>query len=388
MNQGSPTLPLRSRRNFLKTTAIAAAAVSGSTSTLAGQTNLSGSASNTPLPESQRRKIPIGVFDPAFRNISTDEMIDKFEQWGVEAVEIGTGGYPNSAHCPVRELLDDAGKARAWKKTFEDRNIEVATLSCHGNPVHPDPEISERDAETFRSTVLLAERLGVSVIVGFSGCPGGSPTDTTPNWVTYKWPPEYAQMIEWQWKEKVIPYWKKAANFARAHGIHKLALEMHPNFVVYNPLTLLKLRDAVGEEIGANIDLSHLFWQQCDPIEVIHLLGKQGAIYHAHMKDTTFYKENVDRFGVLNFASGLKDLPLASETFRSVGYGHSANTWKEVIRAYMEVGYRGILSVENEDPILSSEIGVQHAVTLLKNVRAELLSDLDPSGAVHQKGPR
>ena len=78
--------------------------------------------------------------------------------------------------------------------------------------------------------MLLAERLGVSVIVGFSGCPGGSPTDTMPNWVTYRWPPEYGQMLDWQWKEKVIPFWKQAAKFARDHGIHKIALEMHPEF--------------------------------------------------------------------------------------------------------------------------------------------------------------
>ena len=148
---------------------------------------------------------------------------------------------------------------------------------------------------------------------------------------------------------------------------------MHPNFVVYNPMTLLKLRAAVGEEIGANCDLSHLFWQQCDAIEVIHMLGKEGAIFHAHMKDTTFYKENVDRYGVLNFAFDKNDLSRASETFRAVGYGHSAGAWKEIVRAYMEVGYQGIFSVENEDPILSGEVGVERALYVLKNVRNELL---------------
>ncbi len=319
------------------------------------------------------RKIPIGVFDPAFPNLSTEEMIDKFAAWGVEAVEIGTGGYPNSTHCPVKDLLDDPAKAKAWKKKFEDRNIQVATFSCHGNPVSPDPKIAERDAESFRRTVLLAERLGVSVIVGFSGCPGGSPTDTMPNWVTYRWPPEYGQMLDWQWKEKVIPFWKQAAKFAREHGIHKIALEMHPNFVVYNPKTLLRLREAVGEEIGANCDLSHLFWQQCDAVEVIHMLGKEGALFHAHMKDTTFYKHNVDRYGVLNFAFDKNDLSQASETFRAVGYGHSAGTWKEIMRAYMDVGFQGIFSVENEDPILSGEVGVERALYVLKNVRSEIL---------------
>jgi sugar phosphate isomerase/epimerase len=363
----------RSRRDFLATSSLLAAAAAAPRTAAALAGDAPSPAGEKPVSPGARRKIPIGVFDPAFPNLSLDEMIDKFAGWGVEAVEIGTGGYPNSTHCPVKELLDDPAKAAAWKKKFEDRNIQVATLSCHGNPVSPDPKIAERDAESFRRTVLLAERLGVSVIVGFSGCPGGSPTDTMPNWVTYRWPPEYAQMLDWQWKEKVIPYWKQAAKFAREHGIHKLALEMHPNFVVYNPRTLLRLREAVGEEIGANCDLSHLFWQQCDAVEVIRMLGKQGAIFHAHMKDTTFYKDNLERYGVLNFAFGKEDLPQASETFRAVGYGHSAGTWKEIMRAYMEVGYQGIFSVENEDPILSGEVGVERALYVLKNVRSELL---------------
>ena len=319
------------------------------------------------------RKIPIGVFDAVYDKLSLDAMLEKVSALGLEAMEIGTGGYPGNNHCPVDELLADAGKAKAWKKKFEDHGIRVATLSCHGNPVHPDAKHAAHDAETFRKTVLLAERLDVKVIVGFSGCPGGSPNDTQPNWITYRWPPEYAEMQDWQWKEKVVPYWKEAAKFAREHGIRRLAFEMHPNFVVYNPRTLLKLREAVGEEIGANCDLSHLFWQGCDPVEVIHFLGKQGLIFHAHMKDTAFYPENVNRYGVLNFAFETKDLPLASETFRAVGYGHGAATWKQIIQAYMDVGFEGILSIENEDPILAGEVGVERAAYVLKNVRNELL---------------
>jgi sugar phosphate isomerase/epimerase len=364
----------RSRRNFLAATGGLLAAAVTATRTASGLVGKAAAGSSSdPLPEGAARKIPIGVFDPVFEKLSLDQMIDKISGWGLEAVEIGTGGYPGSHHCPVPQLLDDPAQLRAWKKKFEDRNIQVAALSCHGNPVHPDKNIAARDAETFRRTVLLAERLGVSVIVGFSGCPGGSPTDTMPNWVTYRWPNEHAQVLDWQWKEKVIPYWKEAAKFAREHGVHKLAFEMHPNFVVYNPRTLLQLREAVGEEIGANCDLSHLFWQGCDPIEVIHFLGKQGAIFHAHMKDTVMFKDNVAKYGVLNFAFDTSDLPQASETFRAVGYGHSANTWKEIVRAYMEVGYQGILSIENEDPILSGEVGVERAAYVLKNVRAELL---------------
>jgi sugar phosphate isomerase/epimerase len=321
-----------------------------------------------------KKKIPIGVFDAVYDKLTLEQMIDKVSALGLEAVEIGTGGYPGSNHCPVDDLLADPAKAKAWKKKFTDRGIQVATLSCHGNPVHPDPAHAARDQETFKKTVRLAEMLDVKVIVGFAGCPGGSPKDTQPNWITYRWPPEYNEMLQWQWKEKVVPYWKEAAKFAREHGVHRLAFEMHPNFVVYNPITLLKLRDAVGEEIGANCDLSHLFWQGCDPIEVIHFLGKKGMIYHAHMKDTVLYPENVAKYGVLNFVFEASDLPQASDAFRAVGYGHGASTWKAILQAYMDIGYEGIVSIENEDPILTGEVGVERAAYVLKNVRDEILN--------------
>ncbi|HKW16092.1 MAG TPA: sugar phosphate isomerase/epimerase [Terriglobales bacterium] len=322
-----------------------------------------------------RRKIPIGVFDPAFPDLTLDQLVEKYQQLGVEAAEIGTGGYPNNKHCPLDDLLADPAKLRAWRKKFEDHNIQIGALSCHGNPVHPDKAHAERDDQTFRKTVQLAEKLGIKVIVGFSGCPGANPTDKNPSWITYRWPPEYAEAQDWQWKERLVPYWKDAVKYARDHGIHRIALEMHPNFCVYNPLTLLKLREAVGEEIGANNDLSHLFWQGCNAVEVIHMLGKQGAIYHAHMKDTVLFPDKVARYGVLNFIFEKQDLKTASDAFRAVGYGHSASTWKDIMRAYMDVGYEGIFSVENEDPILSGEVGVERALYVLKNVREELLTE-------------
>ena len=329
----------------------------------------------TAPPAGARKKIPIGVFDPVYEHLSLDEMLDKVAALGLEAMEIGTGGYPNNKHCPLDDLIADPAKARAWRKKFEDQGLRVATLSCHGNPVHPNAQHARKDVDTFRKTVLLAEMLDVKVIVGFSGCPGGTPNDSQPNWITYRWPPEFQEMLDWQWKEKVIPYWKEAAQYARAHGIKRLAFEMHPNFVVYNPRTLLRLREAVGEEIGANCDLSHLFWQGCDPVEVIHFLGKQGAIFHAHMKDTVIFPEAAARYGVLNFASEASELENASDTFRAVGYGHSASLWKSVVQAYMDVGYEGILSIENEDPILPGEVGVERAAYVLKNVRREILGE-------------
>ena len=367
------------RREFLCKTGtglLAAAAIPASTVAAPSVATSEVFTSNlrSSLPSGAKKKIPIGVFNPVYDHLSIDEMLDKVTALGLEAMEIGTGGYPNNRHCPLDDLITDRAKAKAWQKKFTDRGIQVATLSCHGNPIHPNTQHAQKDVDTFRRTVLLAEMLDVKVIVGFSGCPGGTPTDTQPNWITYNWPPEYHEMLQWQWKEKVIPYWKDAAKYARSHGIKRLAFEMHPNFVVYNPRTLMNLREAVGEEIGANCDLSHLFWQGCDPVEVIHFLGKQGALFHAHMKDTVIFPENCAKYGVLNFASAKDQLEKASDTFRAVGYGHSASVWKSIVQAYMDVDFEGILSIENEDPILTGEVGVERAAYVLKNIRNEILS--------------
>lgn len=354
------------RRQFLGTTAAALASA---------PLSVSAPAQSAPQDKqaAPRKSLPIGVFDPPFNKLSLDEMLDKFASLGIEAVEVGAAGPNGSPHCPRPELVADPAKARAWKKKFDDRGIPVMTLSCHNNALYPDPVKARDAAEQFRQTIQLAGMLEIPTVVGFSGCPGGSPADTVPNWVVYDWPPEHGAALQWQWKERVIPYWQETAKFAREHGVHRIALEMHPNFVVYNPRTLLRLREAAGEEIGANCDLSHLFWQQCNAVEVIRFLGKQGAIYHAHMKDTAFFPQNVNRFGVLNF--GKKDDHEASEFFRAVGYGHSASMWKDIIAAYMEVGYNGMLSIENEDPILSGEVGVQRSLAVLKNVREEILTN-------------
>jgi sugar phosphate isomerase/epimerase len=359
-----------SRRDFLAATGVALASAPN-VAILATAT-----VSKTMPAELQdaRANIPIGVFDPIFFHLSLDAMLERMSALGLEAIEVAVGGYPSTPHCPVADILSDQAKARAWRKKFEDRNIRLGAFSAHGNPLHPNANVARRDDALFRRAILMAERLDVPVVVGFSGCPGDSNTSQHPNWITYRWPDDYQEVVEWQWKEKVIPYWREMVKFARQHGVRRLAFEMHPGFVVYNPWTLLRLREAVGEEIGANNDLSHLFWQGCDPVEVIRLLGKQGALFHAHMKDTVILRENVAKFGILNFVPSSEDFRKGSMTFRTVGYGHGAEVWKEIVSTYMDVAYQGILSIENEDPILNGDDGVERAAYVLKNVRAELLS--------------
>ena len=226
----------------------------------------------------------LSVFNPVLGDMPFESAMQYLAQCGVDAVEIGCGGYPGKAHCDPALLLEDEGALSTFKRVLKKNGLELAALSAHGNPVHPDPDVAESFRQDFQNAVLLAERLGVKRIVGFSGCPGGSPDDRTPNWVTCAWPDDYQKILEYQWEQVLIPYWRGAAAFAAAHGVEKIALEMHPGFCVYNPETLLRLRKAVGPLIGANFDPSHLFWQGIDPVAAIRRLGE--AIYFVHAKDT------------------------------------------------------------------------------------------------------
>ena len=309
----------------------------------------------------------LGVFTVLYADLPFEEMLDKVHAMGLDAVELGTGNYPGDAHCRPEELLADAAKAKALRDAVESRGLVISALSQHGNPVHPDTEFAKRDREVWENTVRLAEVLEVPVVNAFSGCPGDHPGARYPNWVTCPWPEDYLEVLEWQWNDVVIPYWNDAADFARAHGVAKIAFEMHPGFVVYNPETLLKLRGAVGDVIGANLDPSHLFWQGIDVVEAIKVLGAEDAIFHVHAKDTYVDRRNVAVNGNMD-TKHYGDVLGRAWTFRTVGYGQGDRTWRDIVSALRAVDYDYVMSIEHEDQLLSIDEGLQKAVDLLRDI--------------------
>ncbi|MFL6555442.1 MAG: sugar phosphate isomerase/epimerase family protein [Bacillus sp. (in: firmicutes)] len=307
----------------------------------------------------------LGVFTPLYQNLTFEEMLDKLADMGVEAVELGTGNYPGNHHCNPDDLLASPEKARVYLQAIESRGLTISGLSFHGNPLHPDKKFASNSHEVWRKTVLLAERLGVPVVNGFSGCPGDHEGAKNPNWITCSWPPEYLDVLNWQWNNVVIPYWKDEAKFAKEHGIDQIAFEMHPGFVVYNPETLLKLREHAGENIGANFDPSHLIWQGIDPVEAIKKLGREKAIYHFHAKDTYLDRANISVNGVLD-TKHYSNILDRSWSFRSVGYGSDGKMWKDIVSTLRAVGYDYVISIEHEDMLASTDEGLKKAISLLK----------------------
>ena len=307
----------------------------------------------------------LGVLTVVLYSMDFPAAVKYLHSLGVQTIEVGCGGSPGKTHMDPDKLLGNPEAIAEVKKLLADNEMDICALSCHGNAVHPNPEIAAADEADFEKTVLLAEQLGVDTIVTFSGCPGDCPTSEYPNWVTCSWPPDYLKILDYQWNDVLIPYWKKAAAFAESHGIKKIALELHPGFCCYNTETILKLRAAVGPIIGANLDPSHLFWQGMDIPHVIRKLGP--AIHHFHAKDTKIDPINTATNGVLDVRHYGDEID-RSWVFRTVGYGHDAQVWKDIISNLRMVGYDGAISIEHEDSLMSAGEGLRKAVEFLKDV--------------------
>jgi sugar phosphate isomerase/epimerase len=308
----------------------------------------------------------LGVFTVLFSDKNIEDMLDYVASKGIEAVELGTGGYPGDAHCKVDELLADEEKQKEFLEKVSSRGLMISALSCHSNPLHPQKHISEEADVLFDKTVQLASKLGVSVVNTFSGCPGDHEHAKYPNWPVSPWPNDYQEILTWQWEEKVIPYWKEKAALARKYNV-KIGLELHGGFSVHTPATLLRLREACGPEIGANLDPSHMWWQGIDPVEAIKILGRENAIHHFHAKDTIIDQPNMNRNGLTDMTpySNMKD---RAWYFRTVGFGHEAKAWADMISTLRLYGYDYVVSIEHEDGLMSIDEGFTKAVETLKPV--------------------
>ena len=305
----------------------------------------------------------VGVFTPLLSQLPLPVVLKKLAALHIDTVELGTGNYVGDPHCKL-SMLDNPSELAEFQKVLADHGAKISALSSHGNPLHPDRDRARHDRDVSRKTILLAEKLGVPMMIDFSGCPGDSPNATAPNWVTCPWPPDYLKVLDWQWNEVVAPYWVEHAKFAADHGV-KIAVEMHPGFVVYNPETMLRLRSIAGPSVGCNYDPSHLFWQNIDPIAAVRVL--QDAIFHVHAKDTQLYSANLPRTGVLDTKPYTQERD-RGWIFRTCGYGHDAGWWKAFISTLRMFDYDYVLSIEHEDTLMSPEEGLRRAISFLDGI--------------------
>ena len=305
----------------------------------------------------------IGMVTDSLGSLGFEAVLDAAVTLGLDCVEFATGNWSAAPHIDIDALLKSKAARDRFAGQVAERGLSISALTCNGNSLHPGRSGREHD-KVIRKTIELAPQLGVDRVVLMSGCPG-APGDKHPNWITVAWPPETTEILEWQWSEVLIPYWRDLVAFAMKKGIRHLCLELHGGQNVYNVATLTRLRDACGEAVGVNLDPSHLLWMGADPIAAIEALGP--AIFHVHAKDTRIEPRNA----ALN--SRIETRPSVQAAKRSwnyvtLGYGQGEEFWRTFCLALRRVGYDGVLSIEHEDMALSPMEGMRKSVELLRRV--------------------
>lgn len=303
----------------------------------------------------------LSVFNPVLYSLSLEETLKYLKSLDVSVLELGCGGFPGTKHIDVKELNKDKNKLNDLKSLFDKYEMQIGAISVHGNCIHPNKKQADSDIADLDAAINVASKLNIERIITFSGCPGDK-TSQYPNWVTCPWPNDFAELLEWQWQEKLVPFWKNKAKDAVEAKV-KFCFEMHPGFLVYNPETMLKIRSYVGDRVGANFDPSHLIWQGINPVEAIKYLG--DAIYYFHAKDTALNKQNININGVLDTKTYTDEIN-RSWIFRTVGYGDG--DFKAMISMLKMIGYDYVVSIEHEDSLMTPKEGLEKAIAYLKQV--------------------
>lgn len=309
----------------------------------------------------------LSVFSVLYKDKPLAQVLDLLKLKGVMYVEVGAGGFIGKEHCDPATLLADKDARKRFAALFEERDMKITSLSCHGNPVHPQKELAESYHHDIKDAIDLASALGVDHIVTFSGCPGDCEDSKYPNWPVSPFPEDFQTVFEWQWEKKLIPYWKQMGAYAEDKGV-KVAMELHGGYSVHTPFTAIKMRKETGcKALGANLDPSHMWWQGIDPSQAARYLNQEDCLYHFHAKDAMIDPNYVSYYGVTDMQSFGVAYGRGWQ-FRTVGYGHGLKEWADIFSTLRATGYDGVISIEHEDSYMSIEEGLDKAIANLKQV--------------------
>jgi len=333
----------------------------------------------------------LGLYNAILHDRSLPDALKVIGDLGLTGIEINTGGFLPAVHVPTFDdiLVSDAARDD-YLAIFDGTGVEIAGLNCNGNPLHPTTVIGEKHAEDVRRAIRLAERLGQNRVVTMSGLPGGEPGSTRVNWVVNAWNSAALDVLDYQWGI-AADFWRETDRLARDHDV-KVALELHPQNIVFNSADVHKLIELTGAtNVGVELDASHLFWQQMDPVAVVRHLGP--LVFHAAAKDVRVNPEWASLNGVLDnsFRRLSPDEPRtnlggdewANEwpknsawDFVALGKGHDVAFWTEFLRALYEVDPEMMVNIEHEDVELGRVEGIAVAAEVLLAADAALQESL------------
>lgn len=305
----------------------------------------------------------IGMLTDSLPHLGFEEMLRAAAELGIECLEFACGNWSSAPHLALDLLLESSEARREFVAKIAAHGLTISALNCSGNPLFPGAEGARQHDVTLK-TFRLARLLGIDRIVMMSGLPGG-PGDANPNWIVTAWPPETQAILKYQWEKVAIPYWRNLVKHAAKCGVEKICIEIHGTQLVYNIDTMLKLRDAAGERVGANYDPSHMMWMGGDPLMGMKRL--KGAIYHVHAKDTKIDPENAGINTRLETKSNDR-VDARAWNYVTLGFGHGESWWRDFIARLAQLGYDGVLSIEHEDNTMSPQEGLRRSVEFLQKM--------------------
>ena len=281
----------------------------------------------------------------------------------VAGVEFGVGGYSPAPHVSRAELISSAASRQALQDNLDLAGLRLVALNASGNPLHPDAAVAAEHGRALREAVELAQGLGVHRVVAMSGCPGGPGANglgSRPVFAGGAWLPDMEDLWQPQFEQFIGPFWSEFSRWANdAAPDVVICLELHPGTSVYNAESFAALREVTGNNIAVNLDPSHFWWQQIDPIVTINRLG--DAIKFVHGKDTMLHPDRIALHGLLDFRwpSRADVMPWH---FCAVGRGRPTTEWARLLGALAKTGYDGPISIEHEDPDLDPEDGIEASI--------------------------
>ena len=329
----------------------------------------------------------LGVYNAILHDRPLPEALTVIADLGLTGIEINTGGFLPPVHVPnIDEILTSDTARDDFLGQFEGTGVQIAGLNCNGNPLHPNREIGDKHADDIRRSIKLAQRLGQHRVVTMSGLPGGEPGTRHPNWIVNAWNSGALDVLDYQY-DVAVPFWQEIDALAKENDV-KVALELHPQNLIFNTFDIRKLVDLTGAtHIGVEMDASHLFWQQMDPIAVVRELGE--LIFHAAAKDVRVNPETAQLYGVLDNRFRRLD-PSENRTnlggdewanewpkpaawdFVALGKGHDADYWAQWLRALHDVDPDMLVNIEHEDTELGRIEGLEAAAKVLLEADAKL----------------
>lgn len=330
----------------------------------------------------------IGLYTAVLHDRSIDDALDFIKSIGLNGAEINSGGFLPALHLPINDIMTSDAKRDEYLDKFTSRGIKLTALNCNGNPLSPNKAVGERQSQDVIDAIKIANRLGVKRVITMSGLPAAEPTGKRAAWYVNTWSSEHSDALDYQWDEVAVPFWQKVDKIAEENGV-KVGLEMHPQNVVFNPPTMLRLVEKGKlKNIGAEMDPSHLFWQQIDPITALEVLGE--LVYTAAAKDVRI-NPNVKIYGVLDdrfkrIPRENNPLPLSHDgqfivnewpkdsawDFVALGEGHNQEFWNKFVQTLARTSPGTDIAIEHEDVAYGREEGVTIAAKVLKTAFASI----------------